>query len=115
MPLLKLQTSVEVPGEKKEKLLTGLSKTLARVTGKPEGYVMVTLDHESVCMAGKVVQGAFADIRGIGGLTGKVNGQLSKEICDLLKAELDIKPENVYLNFTDVAAANWGWKGSTFG
>jgi phenylpyruvate tautomerase len=115
MPLIKLQTSAVVSIDKRDKLLLALSKTLARVTGKPESYVMVTLEQGSLSMAGKVVPGAFVDVRGIGGLNGKVNAQISKEVGDLLKQELGIDPGNVYLNFTDVSAQNWGFKGGTFG
>jgi phenylpyruvate tautomerase PptA (4-oxalocrotonate tautomerase family) len=115
MPLLRLETSAVVPADKKEKLVLAVSKILARTTGKPEGYVMVTLGQVSGSMAGKVAPIAYADVRGIGGLTGKVNAQISKEICDLLKQELGVDPGNVYLTFTDVAAQNWGHKGGTFG
>jgi phenylpyruvate tautomerase PptA (4-oxalocrotonate tautomerase family) len=115
MPLLKLQTSVIVTADKKDRLLLALSKTLAGTTGKPESYVMVTLEQGSFCMAGKVVPAAFADVRGIGGLNGNVNAQISKEVCDLLKKELGIEPGNIYLNFTDVPAQNWGFNGRTFG
>lgn len=115
MPLMKLLVCTPVPAEKKEKLLLASSKIIARLTGKPEGYVMVTIEHGVGSMAGKTAPAVFADVRAIGGLSGKVNAQISEEICDLLRQELDIKPENVYLNFTEVAAQNWGWKGGTFG
>ena len=55
------------------------------------------------------------DIRSIGGLSGEVNRKLSQKICRLLNDALAIPPGRVYLNFTDVKAANWGWKGETFG
>ena len=115
MPLLKLETSVKVPAEKKDKLILSLSGILAQVTGKPESYVMITLSEAAVSMAGKIIPAAFADVRGIGGLTQKVNAGISKELAALLKAELNIAPENIYITFTDVAATNWGWKGGTFG
>ena len=115
MPLLKLQTSASLSEDKKKDLLLAASKILARVTGKPESYVMTVVENATICMAGKVGPAAFVDVRGIGGLNQKVNQQLSKEIGDLLKQELNIKPDNVYLNFTDVSAQNWGWNGSTFG
>lgn len=115
MPLIRMDTSAPVPAEKRDKLLLALSKTIARTTGKPESYVMVTLSQVSASMGGKVAPAAFADVRGIGGLGGKINVSISKEICDLLKQELGIEPGNVYLNFTDVSAENWGHKGSTFG
>jgi len=55
------------------------------------------------------------DVRSIGGPGNAVNGQLSQKICALLKTSLSIPPERVYLNFTDVDGASWGWNNSTFG
>jgi phenylpyruvate tautomerase len=115
MPLLKLQTSASLSDDKKKELLVASSKILARVTGKPESYVMTVIENANICMAGKVAPAAFVDVRGIGGLNAKVNKELSREISDLLKKELNIEPGNVYLNFTDVSAQNWGHNGSTFG
>lgn len=115
MPLLKLQTSVQVPEPKREALLSSLSKTVARVMGKPEGYMMATLDCGAICMGGKTQPAAFADVRGIGGFNPKVNAQLSKEVGDILRKELSIDPKCIYMTFTDVAAQNWGWNGGTFG
>ncbi|OGV69266.1 MAG: hypothetical protein A2283_21765 [Lentisphaerae bacterium RIFOXYA12_FULL_48_11] len=115
MPLMKMETSAKVPAEKKEKLILSLSRILADVTGKPEAYTMVTLAETTASMGGKLSSAAFADVRGIGGLNQKVNEGISKQVADLLKAELNIAPENIYLTFTEVATTNWGWKGGTFG
>ncbi len=115
MPLLKLETTVPLPGEKAKPLLAALSKAVASATGKPEQYVMITFSHSAMLMSGKVGDAAFVDIRGIGGLNGETNRQLSQQICKLLKDSLGIALDRIYLNFTDVEAANWGWNGSTFG
>jgi phenylpyruvate tautomerase PptA (4-oxalocrotonate tautomerase family) len=115
MPLLKLQTSTPVSEDKKENLLKALSRTVVKVTGKPESYVMVMLENCSACMAGEAGPAAFADVRGIGGISRDANNQLSKDICELINKELGIEPDRIYLNFTDVNASNWGWKGGTFG
>jgi len=115
MPLLKLQVSATVPDEKKESLLAESSRIIAEVTGKPETYVMVMLEEGAAAMGGRNVSAAFADVRGIGGLTREVNAGISAGLCDLLKRDLDIEPDNVYLNFTDVPGTNWGWKGDLFG
>jgi phenylpyruvate tautomerase PptA (4-oxalocrotonate tautomerase family) len=66
-------------------------------------------------MGGKIKPVAYADVRGIGGLTPKVNATVSKEIAAFLKKELNLDSENIYITFTEVAATNWGWKGGTFG
>jgi phenylpyruvate tautomerase len=115
MPMLKLQTSIPVRGDKRAELLSSLSKLIASATGKPEQYVMVLIEEGPVLMSGKDGPAAFADIRSIGGLGGKVNRNISQNVCDLLSQSLEIPANRVYLNFTDVAASSWGWNSSTFG
>ena len=115
MPLLKLETTVALTDDKRQALLASLSKVLAETTGKPEDYVMVTASQAAILMSGKPGDAAFVDIRGIGGLTGDVNRQLSQKVCRLLNESLGVAQDRIYLNFTELEAGNWGWKGNTFG
>jgi phenylpyruvate tautomerase PptA (4-oxalocrotonate tautomerase family) len=115
MPLLKLETTVALPDEKRKTLLAALSKVVAGTIGKPEQYVMVTISQSAILMSGKPGDAAFVDIRSIGGLSDDVNRKLSQQICKLLNESLGIEPARIYLNFTDIDALNWGWNGSTFG
>jgi phenylpyruvate tautomerase len=115
MPLLKLETTVALSDDKKKALLASLSKIVAGTIGKPEQYVMVVASPAAMLMSGKPGDAAFVDIRSIGGLSDDVNRQLAQKICSLLKESLGVPPDRVYLNFTDVAASNWGWRGSTLG
>ena len=115
MPLLKLETNVEITSEQRAALLASLSKIVAQTIGKPEQYVMVTVNQAGVLMAGKPGDAAFGDLRSIGGLNSDVNNQLSEKICQFLSQFLGITPDRIYLNFTDVKAGNWGWNGATFG
>ena len=115
MPLIRLQTAGEITDEKERKLLSALSTIAAETIGKPEKYVMVTLEQCAAMMSGEEGNAAFADVRSIGGLGSGVNARLSAGICSLLEEELDIPPERIYINFAELDAANWGWDGSTFG
>ena len=115
MPLLKLETTVALPDEKRHALLTSLSKLVADTIGKPEEYVMVTVSAASVLMSGKTGHCCFVDIRSIGGLSADVNRKLSQKVCRILNETMGVSPNRVYLNFTDVPATNWGWNGNTFG
>ena len=115
MPLLKLETTVALAADKKQALLASLSKIVAGTIGKPEQYVMVVISPAAILMSGKPGDAAFVDIRSIGGLSGEVNRQLAQKIGDLLNESLGVPPDRIYLNFTDVAATNWGWDGDTFG
>ena len=115
MPLLKLETTVALSEDKRKALLAALSKIVAETVGKPEQYVMVTASPAAILMSGKTGEAAFVDCRSIGGLSGAVNRQLSERICRVLNESLGLPASRVYLNFTDVEAANWGWNGQTFG
>jgi phenylpyruvate tautomerase PptA (4-oxalocrotonate tautomerase family) len=115
MPLLKLETTATLSEDKRQSLLASLSKAVAGATGKPEQYVMVTISQATIVMSGKSGDAAFVDIRGIGGLSGEVNRKLAQQVCKLLTDAVGIPGDRVYLNFTDIDAANWGWNGNTFG
>jgi phenylpyruvate tautomerase PptA (4-oxalocrotonate tautomerase family) len=115
MPLLKLETTVALTEDKRQALLASLSKILAETIGKPQQYVMVTASQVAIQMSGRPGDAAFVDVRSIGGLTGEVNRNLSKRVCELLNDSLGIPPDRIYLNFTEVQASHWGWNGNVFG
>jgi phenylpyruvate tautomerase PptA (4-oxalocrotonate tautomerase family) len=115
MPLLKLETTVALSDDKRKALLLSLSKIVAETIGKPEQYVMVTINPAAIVMSGKPGDAAFVDLRSIGGLGGDVNRRLSQKVCRLLKESLGVPTDRVYLNFAEVDAGNWGWNGETFG
>jgi phenylpyruvate tautomerase PptA (4-oxalocrotonate tautomerase family) len=115
MPLLKLETTVVLPDDKRQALLASLSKTVAETIGKPEQYVMVSASQAAMQMSGKPGDAAFVDVRSIGGLTHDVNRKLSQKVCKLLNDSIGVPPNRIYLNFSDVEASHWGWNGSTFG
>ena len=115
MPLIMLKTSVDIPADKTDAVLSAVSQLVAEATGKPESYVMVTVQQVEGMMAADPGPIAFADVRGIGGLTRDVNAAISSKLCTYLEAELGIPEDRVYATFTDVAASNWGLKGGTFG
>lgn len=116
MPLVKVETSAACDAAAKEKVVKALSRICAEETGKPERYVAVVLENDAmISFGGELCPGAWVEVKGIGGLGGKVNQKLSQAICSLLEKELKISPSNVYINFTNVAASDWGCNGTTFG
>jgi phenylpyruvate tautomerase PptA (4-oxalocrotonate tautomerase family) len=115
MPLLKLETTIALADDKRKTLLAALSKIAAGTIGKPEQYVMVVVSPAAILMSGSPGDAAFVDVRSIGSLNDDVNRQLSQKIGALLKESLGVPMDRIYLNFTDVPAASWGWNGDTFG
>jgi phenylpyruvate tautomerase len=115
MPLLKLEVTAAIPEPKRSTLLKQLSRLVANGVGKPEEYVMVTVNQTDILMAGQAGNAAFIDLRSIGGISADINRKLTEDLCDLLETQLQIPPDRVYVAFTNVQATDWGWNGSTFG
>lgn len=115
MPLVKILTSANVDPERRESLCASICRAVTEVTGKPERYTMVTVETGCVLLGGKAGLGAFVDVRSIGGLTADSNQKLSDRICRTLREVLAVPPDRVYINFIEIAGANWGHNGSTFG
>ncbi len=114
MPLIELQTNLTLSEEKQKELLGALSRLVAECIGKPERYVMATLNTAAILMSGQSGPAAFAEVRSIGGLNAKVNHRIASEVCQLLETALGIPSDRIYLNFADVPASNWGWNKATF-
>ncbi|MFP4014453.1 MAG: phenylpyruvate tautomerase MIF-related protein [Chitinispirillaceae bacterium] len=115
MPLLTLSVSTEIDESRKGTLLGQLSSMVAESLNKPEKYVMVTVEEKAMMMSGTTAPAAFVNLKSIGGISDESNKVFSEKICDLLKKELGIEQDRVYVNFSDVARGNWGWNGGTFG
>jgi phenylpyruvate tautomerase PptA (4-oxalocrotonate tautomerase family) len=115
MPLIELKTSSAMTDEEQRKLLAGLSAFVAEALGKPEQYVMATIQPSAISMSGTMEDAAFVDVRSIGGLGPEQNNALARRICDLISSSLGIPSNRIYLNFTDVPRSDWAWDGRTFG
>lgn len=116
MPLIRLETTERLAPEAKASLCKELSLLCATEIGKPEAYVMASIqDGVTICHAGTPGPAAFVEVRSIGGLSLKTNRAISEASCRLLSRVLRVPGERVYLNFVDVAASHWGHDGRTFG
>ena len=114
MPLVNIYLSNDEKADK-NKILKSVSGIVTKITGKPESYVMVTIQPTDGIMGGKDDPLAFIEVRGIGGLDNKTNSALSKDICETLNKNTGIPEDRIYINFMDIQASSWGWKGGTFG
>ena len=112
MPLISIKTSIKEI-EHPEDLLQSLSKELARLTGKPEKYVMSILETGiPISFSGDLEPSCYIEIKSIGSLKPSL---MSEVISNLVQDKMNIPVDRIYINFDDVSAANWGYNGSTFG
>jgi phenylpyruvate tautomerase len=116
MPLLRLQVSSSINQDDQQALMAQLSQGVARTLNKPESYMMVVLEPEmQMLMAATQDPCALAEVRSIGTISPAQARQLSQLLCTVLHQELGIAPDRTYCNFVDIAPAQWGHDGGTFG
>jgi phenylpyruvate tautomerase PptA (4-oxalocrotonate tautomerase family) len=114
MPLLKIQTNVEIPEEAKISLLHDASAKVATILGKPERYVMVLLEaNPHMLFAGDNSPLAFLELKSIGLPTDQTSA-ISDALSNLINQHLSIPSDRIYIEFTNAERHMWGWSGGTF-
>jgi phenylpyruvate tautomerase PptA (4-oxalocrotonate tautomerase family) len=114
MPYLKLTTNIAISDPKTGQLLEQLTQLMAGQTGKSERYVMIEIAGEQAMSLSTREPLAYLECKNIGLAVGKTK-PMAAAICQVLQTELLIKPDRVYIEFSDAKADYWGWNSSTFG
>ena len=116
MPLCQVMTNVSAPAAANGAALLGeLSRLLAARFGKPERWVMTTLQPGlAMTFGGTDAPTAFVAVKNIGTMKSEETEQLSGAICGLIEQALGVSPERVYVEFVDAVDHLWGWNGGTF-
>ena len=95
------------------KSLQEISKELSFQTGKPENYVMTTLQTKiPMTFAGSTDPSCYVQVKSIGAID---PSRMSAAFCKLISEKLNIPRNRIYISFEDVPASLWGWDGRTFG
>ena len=114
MPYLKITTNKSIDAGNKHSLLKLASRMVASELGKPEQYMMVSVESPvHMLFAGTDEPCAFLELRAIG-LPVSMTGKLSELLGGLVESQTGIRKDRVYLNFADIPPHLWGWNGETF-
>lgn len=114
MPMLKIQTNTPVAEENRKALASLASATVAELLGKPERYVMVSIEENpSMLFGGSDAPLAYLELKSIG-LPDSQTSKFSARLANLLEEQLGLPADRVYIEFADAARNMWGWNGGTF-
>ena len=90
------------------------SGVTAELLGKPESYVMISIQPETpLIFGGSDEPAAFVRLKSIG-LPVDRCPELSKKICNLVEQEIGVPKDRVFIDFKDVARNLFGWNAKTF-
>nr|ABK23881.1 unknown [Picea sitchensis]ACN40205.1 unknown [Picea sitchensis] len=115
MPSLNISTNVPLEGLNTSEILSETSKSVAKIIGKPEAYVMVQLKGSvAISFGGTEEPAAYGELVSIGGLGSDTNKKLSAAIATILDTKLKVPKSRFYIKFYDVKRSDFGWNGTTF-
>ncbi|XP_019054175.1 PREDICTED: macrophage migration inhibitory factor homolog isoform X1 [Nelumbo nucifera] len=105
MPCLNLSTNVSLDGVDTSSILSEATKTVAKIIGKPEAYVMIVLKGSvPMSFGGNEQPAAYGELVSIGGLNPEVNKKLSGAIATILETKLSVPKSRFFLKFYDTKA-----------
>jgi phenylpyruvate tautomerase len=116
MPLLKIQTNAaSSTPEAVDELLTTLSAKLAKHLGKPESYVMTSLEADArMTFGGTFAPVCYIEVKNIGRMTPEQTKSISSDFCQEIHSRLGVPKNRIYIEFADAQPHLWGWNGGTF-
>ena len=114
MPYLLIQTNQSVSEDQINTLMSKASKTVSEILGKPENYVMVSIQASMrMLFAGTDQDLAYVELKSIG-LPENSTPELSQALCSLINTELGIDKKRIYIEFANAERHMWGWDNRTF-
>ncbi len=115
MPLLTLDTNLDIDQERCARLLPELSNEAATLLGKPESYVMVKIQAaQTMCFGGSDAACAYLQLKSLG-LPEDRTAEFSAQLCQWISKNMDIPADRIYIEFSSPARHLWGWNQGTFG
>jgi phenylpyruvate tautomerase PptA (4-oxalocrotonate tautomerase family) len=114
MPYLNIRTNQQLSETTAKSLGSKGSALVAELLGKPEAYVMVSVESNTAMQfAGTDEPLAYLELKSIG-LPNALIAPASKALCDLITGETGVATNRIYIEFTDAPRHMWGWNGGTF-
>jgi phenylpyruvate tautomerase len=112
MPILSITSNQALQTSSNQ--LNTLSQIVAEALGKPEAYVMITLQHNpDMLFAGTTEPLAYCELKSIG-LQESQTTELSRKLCKAIHELFYISPSRTYIEFTAPSRSMWGWDSKTF-
>jgi phenylpyruvate tautomerase len=114
MPLLTISTNISLDDQAAQALCTKASAHVSELLGKPESYVMVSVQHgKAMSFAGNSTPCAMIELKSLG-LPEHQTTEFSESICDFLMQHTGIPTNRIYIEFSAPQRHMWGWDKRTF-
>ncbi len=114
MPYLLINTNQQLDKAQEMALLSQCSQVIATMLGKPERYVMASIESGiSMLFGGSDAPCAYLELKSLG-LPEEKGAEYSQSLCELIGDALSIPADRIYIEFSSPARHLWGWNNGTF-
>lgn len=116
MPYINSILTSKLSDEKKEIIRKELSSALQNILDKGEEWLFVRFEDNQVLYfrGQKSEYAAIIELKLIGSPTNDAKTAFCAKVCEIFSNQADIKPEDIYIIFTEVKNSDWGWNGGLF-
>ena len=114
MPFIDTKLNIRLSREKEEILKTKLGEAISNFPGKSEYWLMLNFtDNSRMWFRGyNNFPIAMVEVKLFGSADEETCSRMTEILCRLLREELDIAPDHVYVKYE--FSDSWGWNGENF-
>ena len=110
MPYIATTSNISMSGRKKEAIKERMGKAIELIPDKTEDWLMLSFrDNVSMYFRGNDEPCAICQVKLFGTADEKNYANLIEALTDILREELDIDPDRIYVTYDEVNI--WGWNG----
>ena len=114
MPYLNLKTNLKLDKSTTNELMNELNLFVSKGLDKPEKYIMCRVEDDQYMLFGNSIDATMLiELRSIR-LPEKETPKLSASLSNLIKDNLNIPKDRIFINFMNIEPHLWGYNGSTF-
>lgn len=108
---LQILTNIDIPVEQQKRVLADASKLTSSLLGKPESYVMVSLQPKvPMLFGGTDAPTAFLALKSVR-LPATRTAEFSSKLCSFIEQQLQIPKDRICIEFVSPEGSMWGWRG----
>ena len=110
MPYISTTANIAISGRKEQAIKERMGRAIELIPGKTEGWLMLSFrDNVSMYFKGDDEPCAICEVKLFGSASEEVYESLTEELTDILREELDLDPDRIYVTYEEIGV--WGWNG----
>jgi len=110
MPYIATTANVGISNRKREAIKERFGKAIELIPDKSEDWLMLSFrDNVQMYFRGEDEPCAICQVKLFGTADEDAYAKLTEALTDILREELDIDPDRIYITYDEVTT--WGWNG----